>query len=209
MRYKIIHIVLFVVFAFLCNSIIAQPCDSLTKYFKGAVILRAEKKKDVPGSTRYGCIKLMNAQEMFVAPNLLDSSGKADRYFGREALAYWYTRNNDTVYYLNAGQNLKQYKWIYMERIVKGPMELYNFTLKGTTNLLLYTTVEYKYYYLRKDGKWLNRKAIVWNEGGKRDQLQKIFNDCKPALELISNTQGLMLDELLPQLVTLYNNSCF
>ncbi len=208
MGYRIIRTALVIVFSFLSNGIKAQPCDTLAKRFPGAVILRAERKKDMLGPSCYGCIQLMNGQEMYAAPKLVDSLGKTDRFFGREALAYWYIRNNDTIYYLNSGRNLSQYKWIYMERIAKGPMELYFFKLQGTS-LLTMSRSEYSYYYLRKDGRWLNKKAIVWNEGGKRKQLNMIFSDCKPALELISKSASLQLDEIIKELVTLYNNSCY
>lgn len=197
-----------IIFAFFSLGLQAQACDTLVKHFPGAVVLRAEKKKEVPGATRHGCIKLMNWQEMYVAPKLVDSLGQTNRYFGRDALAYWYLRNKDTIYYLNAGPTLSRYKWIYLQRLVNGPMELYSFKTQGTTNLITFTKVEYTYYYLRKDGRWLNKKAIVWNEGGKRKQLNQIFSDCKPAIALINKTSGLDLDEILRQLVTLYNTSC-
>ncbi len=197
---------LLVVFVLLSNGIKAQLCDTSTKSYPGTVIFRAEKKKEIPGSQLHGCIKLMGEQEMYVAPNLVDSLGKSHRYFGREALAYWYIYNEDTIYYLNSGSNLHLYKWIYLKRIVKGPMELYLYRLQGTSVSTLSRT-EYSYYYLRKDNKWLNEKAIVWNEGGKRKRMQKIFSDCQPALEMISKTTNLELDEILPQLVNLYNTS--
>jgi len=200
---------LMIVFVFLSYGLKAQLCDTMEKHFSGAVILREENKKDPPGATINGCLKLMNKQEMHVGPKLVDNLGKTERFFGREALSYWYIRNKDTIYYLNGGKNLLQHRWVFLERILNGPMELYNFTTRGTTNLLIYTTVEYKYYYLRKNGKWLNKKAITSNEGGKRKQLQKIFIDCIPALELIAKTSSLQLDDILPQLVTIYNSSCY
>jgi hypothetical protein len=193
---------------YLISGIKAQPCDTLSKRFPGAVILRAEKNKDAPNSTLHGCIKLINWQEMNVAPILVDSLGNSERLFGRKALAYWYIRNKDTIYYLNSSRDLRDCKWVYLERIVKGQMELYCFKIQGTS-LLTLSKSEFRYYYIRKDGNWLNKKAIVWNEGGKRKQLQKIFGTCKPALELISKTPSLMLDQIMQQLVILYNSSCF
>lgn len=205
---EIITTALIIIIVFSSSVIKAQSCDTFDQRFPGAVILRKEKKKDAVGSTIYGCIELLSRQEMFVAPKLIDSLGKSDRFFGRGALSYWYIRNKDTIYYLNSGRNLREYRWIFLERIVKGPMELYFFKLQGTS-LLTLSRSEYSYYYIRKDGKWLNKKAIVWNEGGKRKQLQKIFSDCKPALELISNTADMQLDEIINQLVNIYNSSCF
>jgi len=207
MRVESIRIALLIVFVLLNIGINAQLCDTLNKHFPGAVILRAEKKDVASGSILHGCIEVMGWQEMYLAPKLVDSTGKTDRFFGREALAYWFIHNADTIYYLNSGRNLRQYRWIYLERAINGPMELYFFKLQGTSISTL-TRSEYRYYYLRKDGYWLNKKAIVWNEGGKRKQLQKIFSGCNPALELISKTAGLQLDEILRQLVTLYNTSC-
>jgi len=208
MSNEILRTALFIVLAFLNFGTKAQPCDTLNKQFKGAVILRAEKKKDAPGSILRGCIKLMSPQEMFVAPKLVDSSGNSNRFFGRQALAYWYIHNKDTIYYLNSGRNLPQNRWIFLERILNGPMELYFFKIQGYTSWWLPTS-EYKYFFLCKDGNWLNKKAIVWNEGGKRKRPQKIFGDCKPALELISTTKNLELDIILPLLVTIYNNTCY
>lgn len=144
----IIRTVFFIVFIISHLGIKAQPCDTLSKHFPGAVILRAEKKKDIPGSIISGCIKLMNKQDMYVAPKLIDNLGNNQRYFGREAQAYWYLKNKDTIFYLNSGKNLRTYRWVFLERIVNGPMELYSFTMKGTTSLIFYTIVEYKYFYL-------------------------------------------------------------
>ena len=205
---EIIRFALLIVLAFTYNKTKSQTCDTLAMKFPGSVILRSERKKDIPGSIKHGCIEKLGWQEMFVAPKLIDASGKTERFFGREALAYWYIRNNDTIYYLNAGRHIKLYKWIYLERVVCGTMELYYFKMQGTS-LLTLSRSEYRYYYFRKGGNWLNKKAIVWNEGDNRKQLQKIFSDCNPALELISKTSTLQLDEIFIQLVAFYNNSKF
>jgi hypothetical protein len=148
----------------------------------------------------------MNKTEMFVAPKLQDDSGNFQKYYGRDALAYWYFNENDTVYYLNSGRNLRS-KWIFLKRIVKGPLELYYWQATGTSIPTLSYT-QYTYYHLRRNGIWLNEKPIVWNEGGKRKQLKAIFSDCPLVLERIENTSNLFLDETLVELVELYNSNC-
>lgn len=195
-----------IILQFFYTGIKAQTCDTSSKEFRGAVIKRAEQKKDSIGKIQYGCINLLGWQEMIVAPMLTDSIGYSKRYFGRETLAYWYIRNNDTVYYLNAGKNLSHIRWIFLERLVGGPLELYYFKAQGTS-LLTLSKNEYRYYYFRKDGIWLNKKEIVWNESGKRKQLEKIFSNCPDALALISKTSDLQLDEILIELTLLYNSS--
>lgn len=206
-KVQFIQVTLFMVCAFLSNGINAQSCDTPSKHYAGSVVLRTEEKMESPGLKITGCIELMSEQEMFVAPKLLDSLGKSQRYFGRQAWAYCYVHGKDTVFYLNAGRNIRTFRWAYLKRMVTGPMELYFITLRGTS-VSTWSRSEYTYYYLRKDGNWLNKKAIVWNEGGKRKQMERIFDDCAPALELIDKTTNLELDEILPQLVNLYNSSC-
>lgn len=188
------------------NGLYAQICDSANKMYPGAVIVRAAPKEDTAGMVIQGCIKMMNESEMYVAPKLTDSTGNSKRYYGREAIAYWYINHSDTVYYLNGGRNLRS-KWLFLKRLVKGPMELYVWQARGTSlSTLSYT--QYHYYYLRRNNRWVNEKPIVWNESGNRKQLNSVFADCPAVLEQIARTSNLVLDEKLTELVGLYNTNC-
>jgi hypothetical protein len=171
------------------------------------VQMRKMRKSEEAGALIPGCIRELGETEMYVGPKLTDSLGHEQRMFGREALSYYFIKNEDTIFYLNSGRALRTYRWIFLERRVSGSMELYSFTTHGTS-IPTFSRTSYTYYYFRMDGNWLNKKAIVWNETGKRKQLNQIFSKCTPALELIEATPSLMLDEILIQLVNLYNKSC-
>lgn len=188
------------------HLLFSQTCDSTQKSFPGAVQLRTLHKQDLPGSILKGCIHILSNARMHTAPKLTDSTGHSKYYYGRDTWAYWYINHRDTVYYLNSGSKLRS-KWIFLRRLEKGPMELYAHLVTGTSfSTLSYT--HYEYYYLRKNGEWLNKKPVVWNETGKRKALNKIFSGCPAVLDRIAKTSNLLLDDEIIGFVRLYNKNC-
>lgn len=183
-----------------------QTCDTTARWFPGAVVTRVEKRSALVGDTMTGCIELMDPSEMYAGPKFIARYDKHERFYGRYALAYWYVRESDTILYLNSGRDLHNYRWIYLERLVSGPMELYRFNVHGLA--FAFQITSYDYYYLRVNGHWLDSRPIVWNERGKRKRLMRIFSSCPAVLEQIATTKDMDLPDRTLDFVRLYNTTC-
>lgn len=168
----------------------------------------------IPGSiitlnndTITGNIKIRSEVEMQFRIEFYSETTTKIIYKPQLIKGYYLIQNNDTSCY----ESFKYWKPFYflnrnffLRKITNGNISLYLYKEEGLDISFFTKTVHY-YYFIKKDGKWINTKPITANNFKK--QLKVLFKDCEPLVKELKNSK-LFIDEL-PVLIDRYNRLCY